>query len=180
MEFNRSQVFCVTGGVFCSAVGCAISYYFIYQSIWEIRGLVKSPYPVSAFSSPTALLGVSVLLSAVVGGWIITFGRDALKAVKGKSDKSKTIFVTGISLISMSILLIGIYFLCVQGYRWYVSYSIVKAIATSEKQFLIVRDIIIRFARIDCLRGILYFVLGGLIWWLARTAKITLLPDSSQ
>jgi hypothetical protein len=141
-----------------------MSFHFIYQSIWEVRGLVRSPYPISAFSNPAILYGVSILLLAVIAGWILTFGRSIWKAIKNKSDWSRIIIVTGISLISMSLLLIGIYYLCVKGYHLYLDYKVVEIVGAPEVKPK-VRGLIIQFAKPDLMRGILYVTIGSLGWW---------------
>lgn len=162
-------------------VGSYLIAYFIRQSIWDIRMFLRSSYPISAFSSPAVLLGISLLMFAIFIGWVLTFGRGIWKAIKNKSNWTAIILNTGLSFASLSFLLIGIYFLCVKGYHWYLDYEIAKALATSEKHFLTTRDMIIHFAKRDIIDGILYALLGGINWllWFGSVKRMSL-PDSNQ
>lgn len=157
--------FLATLGLILIVAGCYLTFHFIYLSVWEVRGLVRSPYPFSAFSSPVALYGTLILLLAVVAGWGFTFGKRIWRAIKGKSDWSRIIIYTGISLFPMILLLMGIYYLYVRGYESYLHYRVVEVITSSEYQLSKAREIIIQIAKIDLYEGILYAIAGGVTWW---------------
>lgn len=182
MDLNRyliSKLFSTLLGLLLIAAGCYVSFHFIYQSIWEVRGLVRSPYPISVFSSPAVLYGVSILLLAVIVGWIFTFGRSIWKAIKNKSDWSRISIITGISLVLMSLLLIGIYYLCVKGYHTYIIYKVVEIVGTPEVNPK-VRGLVIQLAKPDLMRGILYVTTGSLSWWYFGKAAKNMLFSSKN
>jgi hypothetical protein len=70
-------------------------------------------------------------------------------------------------LILIDCLLHGVYFICVEGYHFYVSYRIAAAQIGSEKQLLLVRDIITDITLGNCIIGAIFFLMTPFVW-LAR------------
>ena len=155
-------------GLFLFVIGIILFHAarIFYESMWIIRSLFVSVYPISAFRNPVILLGIVVLNSAVVIGFGIVIGKRAVRLVKDKSNKTAYIALL-FFVISLDCVLHAIHYLCVKGYHFYVDYRVVRGLGVSETQILLVRDIIIDLASRECAIGILFFLTGALSWWTA-------------
>ena len=141
--------------------------HILYESILEIRSLFISPPPVSTFASPAILLGILVLIFAVVGGGVFFLGKNAVKVLEDTSNEIVVILVIILYLILIDCLLHGIYFVCVEGYHFYVSYRIAASQIGSEEHLLVVRDIVTDITLRNCIIGAIFFLLTPFVW-LAR------------
>ena len=151
----------VTGGIFLHIL------HILYEGILEIRSLFISPPPVSTFASPVILLGILVLIFAVVGGGVFFLGKNAMNVLEDTSNEIVVILVIILYLILIDCLLHGIYFVCVEGYHFYVSYRIAASQIGSEEQLLVVRDIVTDITLRNCIIGAIFFLMTPFVW-LAR------------
>ena len=155
-------------GLFLFVIGIILFHaaHIFYESMWIIRSLFVSGYPISAFRNPFVLIGIVVLIFAVVGGFGIVIGKKVARLWKDKSNKTAYITLP-FYVISLDCVLHAIHYLCVEGYNFYVDYRIVGGQSISETQILMARDIIIDLASRECIIGILFFLTGVLSWWTA-------------
>jgi hypothetical protein len=176
---DRKKTIKAIFGLLLIVAGCFSIFYYPYRTIREIRGLIRSPYPFSAVSSPFALYGVLFLLIAVIILWIFTLGKNIWKEIQENPEWSKIIFVTGIFLFPIALLCMGIYYLCALGYQSYLEYRIVEISSASEYQVIKTREIIMKFAKQDILWGI-FLVLAGISSWLSSGEVKRTFSDSKD
>ncbi|MBU7016058.1 MAG: hypothetical protein HXS44_01010 [Theionarchaea archaeon] len=157
--------------------------YIFYESMWRIRSLFVSGYPISAFRNPVVLIGIVVLILAVVGGFGIVIGKKVAGLWKDKSNKI-AYFALLFFVISLNCVLHAIHYVCVEGYNFYVDYRMVAAISFSETQISQTHDVIIYLATRMCIIGILYFLVGAFSWGAAlivsRKDVETLVPSEEN
>jgi hypothetical protein len=101
------------------------------------------------------------------GGEAFVLGKNAMKVLEDISNEIVVILVIIVYLILIDCLLHGVYFICVEGYHFYVSYRIAAAQIGSEKQLLLVRDIITDIILRNCIIGAIFFLMTPFVW-LAR------------
>jgi hypothetical protein len=153
-------------GLLLLATGCILSHvlHILYENIWKLRSLLISPPPVSTFANPAVVLGMLVLIFVVVGGGAFVLIRTAMKTLKDTSNEIAVILVIILFLILIDCLLHGIYFICVEGYHFYVSYRIAAALPGSEELLLLVRDTINEIQLKNCIVGAIFFLITPFVW----------------
>ena len=166
-------------GVIFIVISCVVLYINLPGTFRLLRGLIVSGYPISTYSSPVITYSIAGLFILVVAAWVIIFGRGIYTAVKGSSNKEMLVFVLGISVISVTLLLRGIHYLCVEEYDLYVHYRIAAGSSIHEKQLELVRDLMKEMGIDHCIKGSLFTVTGLLLWKVAgKFLKMARIPGN--